>query len=285
MRARPALIALAFGLSTAGCATAGSSPDAEYARTVIRADAAGRTYPWATVAMPALDLDGAYAAQHTLVTRRIKAGDAIAGYKGGLMSAKSLADRKVDTPLIGVLFRSGQLPDDAVVSLCGYRRPALELKFGFVFNQAVTAPIASVPALKDLVGEVVPVVELPDIAYADPAGYGALDMVAANISSSRYVRGAATRNIPDLDRMTVSIDRDGGRLTQGVGAESLGGQWASLLTLVNLLVGRGYSIRAGQLVLTGKIGDKVDVNPGRYLADYGRLGSVRFEVEGCRKRN
>jgi 2-keto-4-pentenoate hydratase len=51
--------------------------------------------------------------------------------------------------------------------------------------------------------------------------------------------------------------------------------------VVNILVEQGYSIAPGQFVLTGKIGDKVDVTPGQYLANYGPLGTVGFTVIGC----
>jgi 2-keto-4-pentenoate hydratase len=80
-----------------------------------------------------------------------------------------MAGRKVDAPLAGVLFASGRIASGGPVSLCGYRRAAMELKLGFVFGQAVRAAPADPAALARAVAKVFPVVDLPDIAYRDPS--------------------------------------------------------------------------------------------------------------------
>lgn len=269
-------------LLAAGCATPVRSPERNYVDLVMQADRAGVTYAQATSAIPALDVPRAYATQHLLVRRRIDGGDGISGFKSGLMSAKSLKDRQASQPLVGALFRSGEAVSGSSVSLCGYRRPALEMKLGFVFNRAVRDRLPSVEALKAHVAGIIPTVELPDIAYADGKNYLALDMIAANISAARYVRaGTVPVRATDIDQLSVEIARDGARVARGLGRESLDGQWSSLLSVVNILVERGYSIAPGQFVLTGKIGDKVDVLPGVYRADYGLLGTVDFTVREC----
>ena len=204
------------------------------------------------------------------------------GFKGGLMSAKSLADRGVTEPVIAPLFRSGDIVNGAAVNLCGYRRAAFEAKLGFVFGTPVERPLDSVVALKSLVSGIQPVMELPDIAYRNDKNYGAIDMTAAMISSARFVRGpiASPQSI-DLNELLVSVSRDGVTLTHGNGRESLDDQWRSLLTLVNLIVANGYFIKSGQLVITGKIGDKGELRAGRYEIDYGALGEIRFNVIAC----
>lgn len=266
-----------------GCvAPAVTGIEKDYASLVIDAERSGKTFAQATTFVAALDEGRAYAIQHALVSQRLKRGDRVAGFKSGLMSARSLSDRKASRPLVGALFRAGQASTGAGISLCGYRRPALEMKIGFVFARAVRTRLASIESLKARVGGVVPVVELPDIAYADGRNYLALDMIAANISSARFVRGG-TVQVPagDLDRLPVEITRDGAPVARGHGGESLDGQWSSLLTMVNILIENGYTIAPGQFVLTGKIGDKVDVIPGSYRADYGPIGAVDFSIAGC----
>lgn len=275
------VVAAALGaLAAGGCASTGAAPEAAYLDGFAAAAATATRFTPATESIPGLDMDRAYALQRRLVARRLAAGDRIAGFKGGLMSQKSLADRGVDAPLTGVLFASGDSRGE--IPTCAYRSGIFELKLGFVFRRPVTKPVSSVAELRTLVSAVQPVVELPDIAYRDPARYGALDMVAANITAARYVRGvAAAPGDVDLDALKVSLTRDGVRVAQGDGKESLGGQWASLLTLVNLLIERGGAIAPGQFVLTGKIGDKGDIPPGVYSADYGPLGTVTFAVKLC----
>jgi len=272
-------------LGLAAIANGCTSPSTAQTRYVDAFEEAGRngtTFIPATKAVHGLDLSGAYSIQHQIVTRQIKAGDTVAGYKSSLMSAKSLADRKAGEPLVGVLFKSGAAISGNRLQTCGYRRPVLEMKLGFTFSQAVQRTVPSVAALKSMVRTVVPVVELPDIAYADDKTYSALDMVAANISSAGFVQGQPhSPSAMDLDSVAVTIARDGAVLTRGRGSESLDGQWPSLLLTVNLLIKNGYSIEQGQFVLTGKIGDKLDVRPGFYQADYGPLGIVDFNVDAC----
>lgn len=284
MRRRPSLSgALALAVLANACTANIPSPQSRYLDTLQRADRDGVTFPAATQAIPGLDLTSAYAVQHRLIARKTAAGDRIAGFKSGLMSAKSLADRKAKEPLVGVLFASGAAADGDTIRTCGYRRPALEMKIGFVIAKEIRQRIPSVETLKRYVGKIQPVAELPDIAYADDKHYVALDMVAANISSARFVQGQPLA-IPteDLDAVTVTVARGGTLLTHGAGGESLGGQWPSLLAAVNLITSHGYRIAPGQIVLTGKIGDKLDLRPGLYHANYGPLGALDFAIADCK---
>jgi 2-keto-4-pentenoate hydratase len=242
------------------------------------------TFATATDLMPALTFDEAYALQHEIVKARVAKGDRIVGYKGGLMSAKSLADRHVTEPLTGVLFASGDTSAHET-ELCGYRRAAFEMKLGYVFKAKLGQKVSDIDALKRAVASVQPVLEVPDIAYRDDKNYSALDMVAANISSAKFVRGPANaKDKVDLDALRVSIKRDGAPVTQGVGKESLGGQWASLLTEVNLIIAHGYKIEPGQVIISGKIGDKGDLTPGTYDVDYGPMGRINIKVSDCSRR-
>ena len=279
--ARPFAGAIGLALIVAGCA-AGPTPETRYLAGFSKADRQAQTFPGASEVMSGLSLADAYRLQARIVGARQARGDRVVGYKGGLMSAKSLADKAAAEPLTGALFASGDLATGARVSLCAYRRAALEMKLGYVFAAPVTGRLADVEALKAKVRSVQPVVELPDIAYRNGETYPAVDMAAANISSAKFVRGGPqTVSATDLDALPVTLRRDGVQLTRGLGRDSLGGQWTSLLTVVNLVTAHGGRIGAGQLVLTGKIGDKATLTPGAYQADYGPLGAVQFQVDAC----
>lgn len=284
----PAVIAagrsLAATLAAALLASC-AGPTAQDRAYIAGFEAAARAVvPFAPVtdSQPRLDLPGAYRLQRQLVARRIAKGDRVAGYKGGLMSQASLKARGVSEPLVGVLFRSDLLDSGSPVSLCGYRKASFEMKLGFLFSRAVTTPPADGAALRESVAGIVPVVDLPDIAYRNPDRYSAVDMVAANVSAFRYVRG--TEHEPqdlDLDPLAVSMARDGRPLTSGRGSESFGNQWASLAMVVRQILASGRRIAAGDLVITGKIGERGWLPPGDYRADYGPLGTVSFAVTPC----
>jgi len=267
-----------------GCATSPATRQVEnpYLQQFWRSEAEGRTFPPVTELLPQMSLHDAYGLQKQIVSARIKKGDKVAGYKGGLMSAASLAARHVTEPLTGVLFVSGDARDGAQISLCGYRRAGFELKLGYVFAREARTRIESLDELRTLVAAVQPVVELPDIAYRDDKTYNAVDMVAANISAAHFVRGIAKSAAAiDLDALKVTLKRDGVEIARGHGRESLGAQWESLRTVVNLVTANGGRIGAGQIVLTGRIDNKGDLVPGTYSADYESLGVTTFTAVAC----
>jgi 2-keto-4-pentenoate hydratase len=121
--------------------------------------------------------------------------------------------------------------------------------------------------------------------HREPDHYSAIDMAAANVSVARYVLGAVrAADLVDLDDVRVSLARDGQPIASGMGGESLDGQRRSLSTLVGLIRKTGRSARPGDLIVTGKMGDRGWLLPGRYAADYGPFGTVRFTVVGCAVR-
>lgn len=255
-------VALA-ALLLAGCVGSG-----DYLASFTAAERQSAPFAPVTATRPGTTMSEAYRLQHRYVRTRLRAGDRIAGYKGGLMSQASLAGRGVAEPLVGVLFVAGSADDGATISLCGYRRAAYELKLGH----------------RD--GQVLPVIDLPDIGYRDPDHYGAVDMVAANISAARYVRGVAQpADGRDLDAVRVTLSRDGQTIASGNSGESLGGQRASLATVRDLAARAGYAPRPADLIVTGKIGDRGWLLPGRYVADYGTLGRVNFTVAACARQS
>jgi len=269
-----------MALTLSACA-AGSADDHAYLRQFTAAEKAGRPFVPITEAAPGATMDQAYRIQVRLVAARVARGDRVAGYKGGLMSAASLRQRGVSEPLVGVLFASGRAESGAQVSLCGYRRASFEVKLGFVFSRSVPAD-ADAETVRRAVSAVVPVIDLPDIGYRNPDSYGAVDMVAANVSAARWVIG--TPQAPastDLDALRATMARDGQALASGLGRESLGGQWASLHRVIGRVAASGRLVRAGDIVITGKIGERGWLPPGSYQADYGALGRVGFTVSAC----
>ncbi|MFS0773290.1 2-keto-4-pentenoate hydratase [Sphingomonas sp. 1P08PE] len=253
-------LGLAIGLSA--CTAHG--PGRDYLARFVTAERQAQPFDPITATMPGVDMDRAYRLQRDYVRQRLDAGDRIAGYKGGLMSTASLAARHVTEPLVGTLFASGRADDGATISLCGYRKASFELKLGYV-GQAV-----------------LPVIDLPDIAYRDPDRYGAIDMIAANISAARYVRGTPRPAAGiDLDTVPAALFRDGERIAAGSSGESLGGQRYSREAVLALARRTGRTPTDGDLVVTGKMGDRGWLSPGRYVADYGPLGRVGFTVVAC----
>ena len=82
----------------------------------------------------------------------------------------------------------------------------------------------------------------------------------------------------DLNGLQVTLKRDG-ELLHGIASGSvMEDQWQALRWLINQTVSLGYTIKAGQLLMTGLIGGIHPARPGAHLADFGAAGCIAFEI-------
>jgi 2-keto-4-pentenoate hydratase len=58
----------------------------------------------------------------------------------------------------------------------------------------------------------------------------------------------------------------------------MGSQWSAALWLVNTMVEQGWTIKRGNVLMTGALGNMIPGKPGRYRADFGALGMIEFEI-------
>jgi 2-keto-4-pentenoate hydratase len=110
-----------------------------------------------------------------------------------------------------------------------------------------------------------------------------MDAVAINVGSHRYIMGEARSSgsgAPDVDAMEMALSRNGRLLHRARGSEANGGQWETLRKLINQLVSQGYTLRRGDLMITGALGAVQPGEAGKYEADYGEWGRITFEIAG-----
>jgi 2-keto-4-pentenoate hydratase len=230
-----------------------------------------------------LSLAEAYDVQAALVA--LRAGtDPIAGYKAALTAPAAQRAMGVAEPVSGVLFASGRLHDGVVVAARPNRTLLLETEIGFLLNGPIEQPLADVPDLRTRVRWCLPVVELAEIGFGKAAASGT-DLVAANAASGRFLYDpemarSMVRQAVDVDAVEVSLARDGELLQRSAAGDVPGGQWQALLWLVNALVVRGRRIGPEDLLITGAVGAVQPGRPGRYVADFGELGRLGFEICG-----
>ena len=83
----------------------------------------------------------------------------------------------------------------------------------------------------------------------------------------------------DLNAVEVTLSRDGETVNTGKGTDALGDQWQAALWLVNTTLEHGWTIEPGQLIITGALGNMIPGKSGRYIADYGDMGTIAFEIQ------
>ena len=139
--------------------------------------------------------------------------------------------------------------------------------------------IESLAQLKAAVREVMPAIELPDLGFADMKALKGVDIIAANVSSRKFILGEPVPvNTADLNALGVVLYRGEETVNRGQGSDALGDQWQALLWLANTMIGQGYVLEPGQVLITGALGKMVPGTAGRYRAAYGGLGTVFFEI-------
>lgn len=232
----------------------------------------------------ALDTDSAYRIQHAVLVQQLQ-GRAPIGFKGGLTSPAAQQQFGATEPVAGVLLPGSTLraeEDGYHVQLRNYRQPMAEVEVGFRVAQRISRTLPDVESLQAHLGEILPAVELPDLAgvsaHATPPQ--AVDIVVANAYAGNLITGPARApGLTDPNAVAVTLYRDGEVLTQGGGRDVLGDQWQALLWLVNRVIDSGWTIEPGQILITGAMGKPVPLQRGLYVADFGRFGVIEWMVE------
>ncbi|MDT7633319.1 MAG: 2-keto-4-pentenoate hydratase, partial [Pseudonocardiales bacterium] len=112
------------------------------------------------------------------------------------------------------------------------------------------------------------------------------DTVADNASSARYVLGPTRVTLAEFAPVdvTMTLDKNGDRVSSGTGAACLGDPLNALAWLARTAAEYGSPLRAGDVVLSGALGPMVSAEPGSYIvADISTLGrvSVTFSKDGA----
>ena len=253
-----------------GTGIAAQQETTRWVDSLLEAHANGTPLPLISAEVPAMSVEEAYEIQHSYVQGRLR-DDRIAGFKGASMSSAN--------PMSGILFESGARIPNSTIGRSAFIAPMIETELGILVGKRISEPVPSEARLRDAISGFMPVVELPDGALTDMASAEPIDIIAANALSAQYISGTPVpRASIDPNEVGVTLFRDGVPVGRGAGTDSRGNQWEAALWLVNEIVGRGYKIEVGQILITGALGDVIPGQPGTYVADYGSLGRITFQV-------
>ncbi|MBI5249927.1 MAG: 4-oxalocrotonate decarboxylase [Desulfomonile tiedjei] len=252
----------------------------EVIQSILEARASVKTFPLASTQLTDLSVDKAYGLQRELAKRIIAKGDKISGFKGGLTSEAGQKRFGVDRPLLGPLFKSGELGPDAVVDQKSFTKLFVETEIGYVLGEKISEPVKDVDSLKKKIKEVFPAIELPDLRFDDMKNLKGTDLIIDAVSSAKYIVG---KKVPadqvDVTGGEVTLKLDGQEINKGKASDALGDQWKALLWLVNSAVQQGWVLEPGYVFITGAMGNMLPGKPGKYEGDWGKLGTISWTVK------
>lgn len=213
-----------------------------------------------------------------------QAGNQISGFKAGLTSRKSQIRFSINQPVSGVLLETGNLEKVQPIQLSQYFNLMLETEVAFLLAQDIDKPIQDINILKEKIAAVMPAIEMPDLAFADPTKITSQDIIASNVSANKYLLGKKIQMPVSflLNQIKTTLEHSvNGKKTmvnQGLGKNAQGDQWQALQWLVNECLESGYHLRKGQFLITGALGKMIPAQVGNYHADFGSLGSIDFTM-------
>lgn len=173
------------------------------------------------------DIDTAYDFQRLFVAALVADGFTRNGYKVGFSRPDPLPFG-APGPVYGRMFEELERESGAAIDVSdSFVMGTVGLELILVMNANVeTLPAGNVTLsdVQDVVSQVIPVFEMPDLGYEpalDPMNADDyLNLIAGNAGSRLYVRGPAVdfEDIPDIDAVTVSATVDGSsQLTDAMG--------------------------------------------------------------------
>lgn len=224
-----------------------------------------------------LDMSSAYAVQAAYVRARL-AHDKIAGFKAGLTCLEAQSHMGVNRSIIGVLLKSGDVSNEPTISIKKFGKLIVETELGFITKKPIRKSVSSIAELQSYIGQVVPVVELPNLSF-EKNPIHATDLVAANAVAAAFIYGKENNWLgQDINSITVSLSHNGKIVNQGQGEDAFGDQWEALRWLVNQVIANGWSIEKGNLLITGALGEMVTAEPGVYRAQFNDEAVLTFEL-------
>ncbi|GHV36329.1 2-keto-4-pentenoate hydratase [Synergistales bacterium] len=226
--------------------------------------------------------DNAYAVQKILFDKILAAnkGDSIAGIKGALTAPAQMKRFESSVPALAPLLRSGLTETNGsdLVEFKSFKGMMLEVELTFKTAVPITEPVKDETALKTLFASVHPSIEIPQLYFADMSKVKFFEIVEAGVASKKFLVGPAFKpSGVDVDNVNVKLLCDGNTVNEGKSSDALGGQWKALLWIVNNTLAHGYTLDAGQYIMTGALGSMIPAKPGVYKADYG-FSALNFKV-------
>lgn len=199
--------------------------------------------------------------------------DTVVGYKAGLTNPAVQKRFNYDKPVWGKLFDSMVLQDGAEVEATFGARPLFEADLLVrVKSEAINQAKTPMEVLQ-LIDQVIPFIELPDLVVQAPPKLGGPGISAINVGARLGVAGKpipvpATRGelyaMHDALRdMTVTLaDGQGTTLGQGKGSDILGHPLAAVVWLAEALAKEGLAMKAGDLISLGSFSPLLPPKPG-----------------------
>jgi 2-keto-4-pentenoate hydratase len=127
------------------------------------------------------------------------------------------------------------------------------------------------------VGSMVLAVEVPDSRFVDFTKAGLPSLIADGMCGGHYITGPSIDDWRSLDlrEQSAQLLCNGEERSSGRGANVMGDPRAALTWMANEVLGHGWPLRAGDIIITGATAPPIPIRAGEDLeAVFDGLGTV-----------
>ncbi|MDU8928692.1 fumarylacetoacetate hydrolase family protein [Alisedimentitalea sp. MJ-SS2] len=251
----------------------------ETGQTLAEARKAGEKLAKYPGARPA-NLARAFSVQEAMIAAM---GRDIVGWKVGLTSEKAQEICGYGAPLAGPVFAGDSHEDGVVLPVLAGDLGILEAEIGL--RMATDLPPRATPYTRDevisAIGTVLPMIEWVNKRLPGGLREDAEWIVADGVMNRCVICGSERPFHAGLDlaQTSVQAEVDGQSVTEGVGANAMGGPLEVLTWLAGDLNARGRGLKAGEVISTGLVCDVIQAVPGTQVsAAVAGIGTVTLTI-------
>lgn len=227
-------------------------------------------------------LDVAYAIQQAITAQQLDQGSRLVGRKIGLTSKTVQQQLGVNEPDFGSLFAHMAYGCSEEIDISGWIQPKAEAEIALVLEQDLPHEHNTFADIISATAYALPAIELVDSRIRNWE-ISLYDTVADNASAVAFVLGSRPVKLENLElaRCGMIMTCNGEEASIGAGAACLGNPLNAAVWLANKMAGLGTPLRAGDLVLTGALGQMMAISSGDALwVEIEGLGQVKTNFVG-----
>jgi 2-keto-4-pentenoate hydratase len=230
--------------------------------------------PWHT---SVTNVEDAYRIQSQLAARP---GNTVRGWKVTALGIEQQRNFLTDRPIAAALLSPFVHTAPAELSAARFIVPLLECEVAFILGADL--PRRQQPytrsEIEAAIEAVVPAIEIADSRC--PANAPNLLKLADFMGNGAFITGAPVHDWRklDLENLDVTLTHDGSVTERGSSARILGNPLLAVIALANAQPLPAGGLKRGQIVTTGTCTTPIPPKPGRYIGEFGALGTLELNI-------
>jgi 2-keto-4-pentenoate hydratase len=208
------------------------------------------------------------------------AGNDVRGWKVTALTPDQQQQFNTDRPVAGALLAPYVHGEPATIELSRFVAPLLECEISFLLGRDLVAraKVYSREEIEQAIEAIIPAVEIADCRW--PTDAPGLLKLADDMGNGAFIAGGPVQNWRgvDLTAIDAALAHAGVEVARGSCARILGDPLMAVVALANAQPLPAGGLKRGHIVTTGTCTTPLPLARGRYVADFGSLGTLRLTV-------